>query len=97
MFGQPVGRIKEPFEQWPFLEALQDVGGGAQVAEWGVLALNNPMLRDSQKIRCRPPGIFRRRAQSGEMSGVYDCVFMIPPDTAEADSVHFDYNRPQDR
>ena len=96
---QDVRRVMEPHQQWQYLQSLQVLGGGGHIAEWGMLVLINKHLRGAQKIRCQPKGMFSSRKQEGfhDKSGLQGCVFMIPPDTAESDSVHFDYARPQDR
>ena len=96
---QDVRRVMEPHQQWQYLQSLQILGGGGHIAEWGMLVLMNKHLRGAQKIRCQPKGMFSSRKQGGfhGKSGLQDCIFMIPPDTAESDSVHFDYARPQDR
>lgn len=72
-----------------------------------MLVLSNRLLRGSQKIRCKLPGVFARRggaaAGSADSEGTFygkhvqDCVFVIDPDTSEADSVLFDYANPQHR
>ena len=96
---QDVRRVMEPHQQWQYLQSLQVLGGGGHIAEWGMLVLINKHLRGAQKIRCQPKGMFSSRKQEGfhGKSGLQDCIFMIPPDTAESDSVHFDSARPQDR
>lgn len=90
----------DPYEQWQFLESLLPLSRECQIAEWGMMVLNNPMLRGSPKIRCCLPGVYARRKRgAGSFHGKYlqDCVFVIDPQTAEADSVNFDYNEPRQR
>ena len=96
----------DPSQLWQYLEALQPVSRGAEIAEWGMLVLSNGLLRGSQKIRCKLPGVFARqggaaaaRSSEGTFYGkhVQDCVFVIDPDTSEADSALFDYANPQHR
>ena len=90
----------DPYEQWQFLESLLPLSRKCQIAEWGMMVLNNPMLRGSPKIRCCLPGVYASRKRgAGSFHGKYlqDCVFVIDPQTAEADSVNFDYNEPRQR